>query len=108
MTGGSFVGEDAGVHSGQVASWRARGPRGPTRPRRRLFRRYTVGAWLFDALSLEWPVYGAGRRTGIEMLALQPGEHVLDIGCGTGPNFPLLRKPSGAPAASSVSMPARR
>ena len=89
-----FVREDAGVDSGQGASWRAGGAGGPAR--RGLFRRYTVGARLYDALSVERPVYGAGRRAGIEMLALQPGEHVLDIGCETGLTFPLLHAAIGS------------
>lgn len=60
------------------------------------FGRYTVGARAYDALSAEWPIYGAGRRAGIAMLALQPGEHVLDVGCGTGLNFPLVRDAIGS------------
>lgn len=54
------------------------------------FGRYTVGARFYDVLSLEWPVYRPGRRSGVEMLRLRPGDRVLDIGCGTGLNLPLL------------------
>lgn len=61
--------------------------------------RYTGGARLYDLLAGERPVYRAGRRLGIAELQLQPGARVLDVGCGTGLNFPLLLDavgPSGA------------
>lgn len=45
---------------------------------------YTTFAFLYDALSLEWPIYGSGRRAGIAALGLAPGDRVLDLGCGTG------------------------
>ncbi|MGA9871685.1 MAG: methyltransferase domain-containing protein [Rhodococcus sp. (in: high G+C Gram-positive bacteria)] len=56
---------------------------------------YTVSARLYDLISFEWPVYGAGRSTAISLLDLAPGSHVLDIGCGTGLNFPLLQRQIG-------------
>lgn len=43
-------------------------------------------------------MYRAGRVLGIKALAPQPGQQVLDLGCGTGLNFPLLHErvgPSG-------------
>lgn len=53
---------------------------------------YTTVAPVYDLLSGEWPVYGAGREAGIPRLQLGPGDLVVDVGCGTGLNFPLLRR----------------
>jgi demethylmenaquinone methyltransferase/2-methoxy-6-polyprenyl-1,4-benzoquinol methylase len=72
----------------------------------RRFGRYTVGARVYDAVSLEWPVYRPGRRSGVEMLRLHPGDRVLDIGCGTGLNLPLLTAavgPAGAVCGVDLS-----
>lgn len=48
--------------------------------------RYARVAPWYDLLSAE-PVYRTGRRAAIEQLALEPGDQVLDLGCGTGLNF---------------------
>jgi predicted GNAT superfamily acetyltransferase/ubiquinone/menaquinone biosynthesis C-methylase UbiE len=52
--------------------------------------RYRSGARLYDLLSAEWPVYRIGRTEAIRLLDPRPGERVLDLGCGTGLNHPLL------------------
>ncbi|WP_196884597.1 class I SAM-dependent methyltransferase [Arthrobacter sp. CAN_A214] len=57
--------------------------------------RYRSFAPLYDLFSAEWPVYRAGRKLGIDSLGLQPGNQVLDIGCGTGLNFGLLHRRIG-------------
>lgn len=59
-------------------------------------RRYGPAARFYDVLSGERPVYRAGRVVGIDRLGLRSGDRVLDVGCGTGLNFPLLRQAVGA------------
>ncbi|MEP6816078.1 MAG: methyltransferase domain-containing protein [Marmoricola sp.] len=51
--------------------------------------RYTHSASWYDTVSAE-PIYRAGRERAIPALHLRDGSRVLDIGCGTGLNFPLL------------------
>lgn len=66
--------------------------------RRRVLRRpepYTTFAGLYDLLSLEWPLYRAGRVAAIDALGLHPGDHVLDLGCGTGLNLRHLQRRIG-------------
>lgn len=67
------------------------------------FGRYTLGARLYDVLSLERPVYRVGRLAGIDLLRLQPGDRVLDVGCGTGLNFAVLDAAIG-PTGTIVGM----
>ena len=67
--------------------------------------RYTSFAPAYDVLSGEWPVYRAGRVTGIGALRLRLGAFVLDIGCGTGLNMPLIRAVVG-PAGRIVGVDA--
>lgn len=50
-------------------------------------------------LSLERPVYRPGRLLGVGLLGLRPGDRVLDLGCGTGLNLPLLRAAVGESGA---------
>ena len=57
--------------------------------------KYTFPARFYDVLSLEWPVYRAGRVTAISTMGLGLGIRVLDLGCGTGLNHPLLQDAVG-------------
>ena len=48
------------------------------------------------------------RAECIRRLALEPGDTVLDVGCGTGLSFEPLARAVGAGAACSLSSRARR
>lgn len=88
--------------------------RRPARTRRGLLRRpepYTTFAGVYDLLSLEWPVYRAGRVAGIAGLELRPGDRVLDLGCGTGLNLRHVQRrigPTGSVIALDASAPMLR
>lgn len=56
---------------------------------------YRFGARFYDWFSGERLVYRAGRTAGIKLLNLQRGDVVLDLGCGTGLNFPKLSEAVG-------------
>lgn len=61
--------------------------------------RYSIGARFYDVLSGEYPIYRPPRVEGIALLKLRPGQRVLDVGCGTGLNFPLVLGEIGADGA---------
>ena len=65
--------------------------------------RYTVSARAYDVISGERPVYRKGRVIGVAGLRLTPGCSVLDLGCGTGLNHPLLVDGVG-PAGTVVGL----
>lgn len=65
--------------------------------------KYNIYAPVYDVLSGEFAVYRAGRIMGIDALDPRPGDQILDIGCGTGLNFPLLQDSIG-PAGTIIGI----
>ena len=66
------------------------------RSRQRLIEIYRKKAKHYDATSRLYPVPGypvrAQRSRAIRALGLRRGDHVVDIACGTGLNFPLIEQ----------------
>lgn len=54
---------------------------------RRLAPVYDPGLWLYELIGMRLRRY---RRQAVATLKLQPGQTVVDLGCGTGPNLALL------------------
>ncbi len=54
--------------------------------------RYDVSAKLYYLIGY-W--YTAYRKRAVQALGLQSGDAVVEVGCGTGQNFPLLQKAVG-------------
>lgn len=56
-------------------------------------RHYDLEASLYRLVGFRLPAY---RVMAVDALELHPGDTVVEIGCGTGLNFPLLRRMVGA------------
>jgi ubiquinone/menaquinone biosynthesis C-methylase UbiE len=56
---------------------------------------YTRWAGLYDALASHTPGIGGLRERAVTRLAPAPGDTVVEMGCGTGANFPYLRERVG-------------
>lgn len=63
---------------------------------RRMERLYRLQAPLYDGT--RWAIL-AGRRRALALLDPQPGERILDLGCGTGRSLPALSRAVGAAGA---------
>ncbi len=59
---------------------------------RKRAKRYDLTANLYRLVGFREPAY---REMAVEALDLQPGNTVVEIGCGTGLNFPLLQEAVG-------------
>ncbi|SFL00587.1 Ubiquinone/menaquinone biosynthesis C-methylase UbiE [Halogranum rubrum] len=57
---------------------------------------YTRWAGLYDALASHTPGIGGLRERAITRLAPARGDTVVEMGCGTGANFPYLRERVGS------------
>jgi ubiquinone/menaquinone biosynthesis C-methylase UbiE len=64
-------------------------PIGPTQ------RFYTRWAWLYDVVAVYTPGVGSLRRAAVDLLEPQPGDTVVEMGCGSGANLPLFRERVG-------------
>ncbi len=60
---------------------------------RKRARHYDLALRIYGVLGFRWDHY---RRETVNALALQPGDMVVDLACGTGLNFPLLEQAVGA------------
>ena len=63
------------------------------------------GRWthLYDVVSHSTPGMQSLRRAAVDALDLDPGDTVVDLGCGTGPNIPHLCRAVG-PAGTVVGI----
>jgi len=57
---------------------------------------YTRWAGPYDLLASAAPGIGRVRKRSVDALALDPGDTVVEMGCGTGANLPYLRNAVGS------------
>ena len=56
---------------------------------------YRKSARHYDLTSLLYVHQRAHRRRAVNALGLRPGDSVVEVGCGTGLNFPLIQREIG-------------
>ena len=56
---------------------------------------YTRWARLYDLVAVHTPGIRTVRRAAVDRLAAQPGDTVVEMGCGSGANLPLLYEAVG-------------
>ena len=56
---------------------------------------YTRWALVYDAVARHTPGVGGLREAAVDALAPDPGDTVVEMGCGTGANLPYLRERVG-------------
>ena len=64
---------------------------------------YRRSAWHYDTNSRLFSHQRAHRRRAVQALSLRAGDRVVEIGCGTGLNFPLIERVIG-PEGSLVGV----
>jgi len=64
-------------------------------PRAHLVETYRKSARHYDLTSRVYYLQRAHRRRAVQALRLRPGDSVVEIGCGTGLNFPSIRQEIG-------------
>ncbi len=80
---------------GASAPPRTRAASGFQRPEiQRQAQEYRRLSRFYDLLAVPWLTNGV-RREAVSRLRLQPGDSAMDLGCGTGLNFPVLIKAVG-------------
>lgn len=56
---------------------------------------YTRWARLYDLVAVHTPAIGTIRRAAVDQLDPHPGDTVVEMGCGSGANLPILRERVG-------------
>lgn len=64
-------------------------------PRERVIETYRKSARHYDLTSWLYYPQRAHRRRAVEALRLRPGDSVVEVGCGTGLNFPSIEQEIG-------------